>query len=996
VPERHGPVAETLPDTLRVQLEDMRALAGPYLDRIVAELEANPTTVLDRLPAVLDALAVDDTELRRALVAATMERHLDSSDEMWQALRVIFSTRGIGRDGSAGGSSVDDVVVALAEVSAERSAQELRKRLEPPAAQDDAAWPRPLPPGLDERLHRHRFAAEPWLRRVQGRSDSIADAQEAWREAADEAEPLERHQQLVDAAVRDAKGVAPAVKQQPADLQVSVALASLYEILRDASSSSYYLGRLWSELNRRALPYEADDLELGLALLDGHEYGWFYGERLVRAIARFSAGGGAVPERWHDHLRPMLAFAAGSRSAKYQQMAVTIRSLLGTGGAGGEEARRLDVSIFDGADAWSTTVRAILSEEHGDDAGLGQLLRMLQHSGTAPRPSTTWRRDIAAALAASASSVAVVRMLLETAIGVRDALVRRTADGSWLYSALGEPAALQIRAAAWAAQLSGAAWAPELLERLAGLYTEMLFNGEPYNARVVNGAVSALALRSDRDAVVRLARLQRSMWHGGMRKHVERELDSVAAAGGLTRGQLLELSAPDLGLERDGTATLEVGAGGSLTLSLDERCRLVAGWSFAGRDATTASPPAALRSAEPDRVKELQHHVKQARASLAVERDRVDGLLAEQPRWNMQDWAASYERHPVLRVFGRSLIWNVELGDQIRAGIAVGEAASFVAVDGDTFTATDDARVTLWHPIAAEEGASAAWRSALFERRLVQPVRQAFREVYRLAPEERGSRHYSTRFAGYLLRHQPLRGLFKRRGWRSPGLYVWDAGGPDVAVASRAFAGFGIRAELRYRPEWTEEALDGIPGAYQLVGTDQLRFYREGKKEADALALEDVPALVVSEAMRDLDLFVSVCSVALDPAWRDVGDEQLRHRWREHAFGELVESARIRRDVLAYVLPELSIADRCKVYDRDLVVDGRRATYRIHIGTGQVRVDPHGSPLVIPERRVGGRELADLFLPVEADDTLTAVLNTAFLLANDDAVTDPAFLSQLL
>jgi hypothetical protein len=58
-------------------------------------------------------------------------------------------------------------------------------------------------------------------------------------------------------------------------------------------------------------------------------------------------------------------------------------------------------------------------------------------------------------------------------------------------------------------------------------------------------------------------------------------------------------------------------------------------------------------------------------------------------------------------------------------------------------------------------------------------------------------------------------------------------------------------------------------------------------------------------------------------------------------------------------------------------------------------VDPHGLPLVVPDKRVGGSELASLFLPVEADDTLAKVLTTAFLVANDDAITDPVVLSQL-
>lgn len=282
----------------------------------------------------------------------------------------------------------------------------------------------------------------------------------------------------------------------------------------------------------------------------------------------------------------------------------------------------------------------------------------------------------------------------------------------------------------------------------------------------------------------------------------------------------------------------------------------------------------------------------------------------------------------------------------------------------------------------------------MFERRLVQPVRQVFREVYRLAPDECGGAEYTNRFAGHLLRHRALRGLLKRRGWKAPALLTWTESSDDVATAGRVFPRFEIVAELRYAAVWTEEVLHN-PGSYQVVSTDRLRFRPAGKKKADALPLEDVPAIVLSETMRDLDLFVSTCGVALDPAWQDVGDEALRLQWRELAFGALLESARIRRDVLEHTLPQLSIADRCAVYDRELVVTGTRATYRIHIGTGRVRLDPHGAPLVLPERRGAGTELARLFLPVEADDTLSAVLGTAFVLANDDAITDGAVLSQL-
>lgn len=995
----YEPIAEELPEQIRAQLEEMRAVAQPYLDRIVEEFEANPRSLLDRLPSVRAARAVEDEETQLALLAAVMERSIDSREPMWHTLNGTLQTDAARRDRELVVwlldhhpviSGMHGIAMARGLVQMQAQLAALEHMTPQTAALAHRFRTRPLPPHLDERLERHRLVAQPWLDRIDARNRALmlANQEAIQRQEAIDAERLR-------AAAEDGKAIAGDLKRAPADVHVSVALVDLYEGLNGHGLYLPGMRGLWAGLNRRALPYEGEDLELALDLIDGSEIdgnarGWVRAPQLVRAIERYAAKEGPIPERWQSPLRAILAHTAGSGAAEYQKTAVAIRSLLGTTPSA---PTRLDLSTIDGPDAWSTTVRHRLSEQFGGDAGLNPLVAMLQVSGTGTRPSAAWRRRLDGALEASGSSRDALRVMLESADEVRDELVQRTDGGNWLYSTLPQPASLQIRAAAWAAQLSGADWASDLLERLATRYSELLFNGEPHSARVANGAVSALALRGERDSIVRLSRLQRAMWHGGMRKHVERELDELAGAAGLTRGQLLELSAPDLGLGEDGSCTLTVGSAGSLTLSLDERCRLVTRWSAAGSTSGTASPPRVLRLAEPERVQELQKLVKQSRASLAAERDRVDGMLAEQPRWSLSDWCSSYVRHPVLRALGRGLVWNVDLGEEVRAGMPAEEAGTFADVDGVIFGAPSDAAITLWHPVAASEGEVAGWRSALFERRVAQPVRQVFREVYRSTKDERASSH-STRFSGQLLVQRPLRGLLKRRGWTAPAL-TWFESGPDLALAQRIFPGFGVRAELAYAAVVTDDALDDVLSGFQLVSTGRLRFTPAGLKQADALPLEDVPALALSEAMRDVDLFVSVCSVALDPEWRDVGDDQLHLQWRELAFGELVESARIRRELLERALPELSIADRCAVYDRELVVEGRRATYRIHLGSAQVRVDPHGSLLVVPRTRAGAAELARLFLPVEADETLAAVLGTAFVLANDDAITDEAFTSQL-
>ena len=63
------------------------------------------------------------------------------------------------------------------------------------------------------------------------------------------------------------------------------------------------------------------------------------------------------------------------------------------------------------------------------------------------------------------------------------------------------------------------------------------------------------------------------------------------------------------------------------------------------------------------------------------------------------------------------------------------------------------------------------------------------------------------------------------------------------------------------------------------MATDQVRFYREN--ETEPLRLEDVPALVFSEIMRDVDLFVGVAGVGNDPTWQDGGPEGRYLKFRD-------------------------------------------------------------------------------------------------------------------
>jgi len=165
----------------------------------------------------------------------------------------------------------------------------------------------------------------------------------------------------------------------------------------------------------------------------------------------------------------------------------------------------------------------------------------------------------------------------------------------------------------------------------------------------------------------------------------------------------------------------------------------------------------------------------------------------------------------------------------------------------------------------------------------------------------------------------------------------------------------------------------------------------------DPVPLAQIPALVFSEIMRDVDLFVGVASVGNDPTWQDGGPGgHYRGYWRAYAFGELGETARTRRATLERLIPRLKIASRCTLTDRFLVVQGTLRTYKIHLGSGNVLMGPNDQYLcIVPARDPKSAETSRLFLPFEGDTTLSIVLSKAFLLAADDSIKDPTIVGQI-
>jgi hypothetical protein len=168
------------------------------------------------------------------------------------------------------------------------------------------------------------------------------------------------------------------------------------------------------------------------------------------------------------------------------------------------------------------------------------------------------------------------------------------------------------------------------------------------------------------------------------------------------------------------------------------------------------------------------------------------------------------------------------------------------------------------------------------------------------------------------------------------------------------------------------------------------------EEAAEPLPLEEIPPLVFSEVMRDVDLFVGVASVGNDPNWSDGGpDGRYRDYWHSYSFGDLSATAKTRREVLARLLPRLKIATQCALTDNFLVVKGNLRTYKIHLGSGNILMEPNDQYLCIVPAQSTEAGKDRVFLPFEGDTTLSVILSKAFLLAEDAKIKDPTILSQI-
>lgn len=519
-----------------------------------------------------------------------------------------------------------------------------------------------------------------------------------------------------------------------------------------------------------------------------------------------------------------------------------------------------------------------------------------------------------------------------------------------------------------------------------------------------NACITSLGMMPGLSPIGQLAILKVKVKFGTAQKEIEKAFNAAAARENLPRDEIEEMAVPSYGLEDVGV--LHASFGDYRAELLVDGSTAALQWSKDGKP--IKSVPGVVKQEHGEEFKELQASQKDINTMLPAQRERLDALFLTQKTWPIGIWRERYLDHPLVGTMARRLIWSFTAKGEIHDGIW--HAGQVVGVNGKPLSLRDDTTVALWHPIGRSVDEVLAWRASLERHEVVQPFKQAHREVYVLTDAERNTGTYSNRFAAHVLKQHQFNALCAARGWKNKLRLMVDDSYPP---AHRTLTQWNLRAEYWIEGAGTEYGTDtNEAGTFLYLTTDQVRFYRlaapqmhahasgggygrYNQTDDDPLPLTEVPPLVFSEIMRDVDLFVGVASVGNDPNWNDGGPGG-RHRdyWTHFAFGELGATAQTRKVLLERLVPRLKIASRCSLAERFLIVKGDIRTYKIHLGSGNILMEPNDQYLcIVPKQTTATNE--GVFLPFEGDATLSVILSKAFLLAEDTKIKDPTIVSQL-
>ena len=248
------------------------------------------------------------------------------------------------------------------------------------------------------------------------------------------------------------------------------------------------------------------------------------------------------------------------------------------------------------------------------------------------------------------------------------------------------------------------------------------------------------------------------------------------------------------------------------------------------------------------------------------------------------------------------------------------------------------------------------YQQDILEREVKQVFKQVFRELY-IKTKDELKMDKSRRYAGHQIQPTKSVALLKTRRW------VVD----DYEGLQKVYYKENIIAKMYAMTDWYSPAEVEAPTIEDIVFYDRKTF--------ELMTIEDVPDLIFSEVMRDIDLVVSVAHVG------DVDPE---------ASQSTIE---MRRAIVEFNAKLFKLKN-VTFTESHALIKGTRAEYSIHLGSGVIHQKAGATIEVLP---IHSQHRGRIFLPFIDDDPKTAeIMSKVLLFAQDEKIKDIFILEQII
>ncbi|HAI5929794.1 TPA: DUF4132 domain-containing protein [Escherichia coli] len=287
--------------------------------------------------------------------------------------------------------------------------------------------------------------------------------------------------------------------------------------------------------------------------------------------------------------------------------------------------------------------------------------------------------------------------------------------------------------------------------------------GESQHKRAVYGLDVLASIGSD-IALMLLNGIAQKIKFAALQEHASDKINMVAKNRGLTMAELEDRLAPDLGLDINGSLTLDFGPR-QFTVGFDETLKPMVrdanGKVLKDLPKPNQSDDKTLATDAVNLFKQLK---KDVRAIASQQIDRLEQAMCQRRRWTTEQFRLFMVEHPLVRHLTRRLLWGVYTEENtLIACFRVAEDSTYSDMQDELFT-LPAGNIGIPHMLEIPPESAAAFRQIYADYELLPPFQQLDRGSYRLADNEQNT-HELTRWSGRLCQAGRIVGLV-RRGWQ--------------------------------------------------------------------------------------------------------------------------------------------------------------------------------------------------------------------------------------